>query len=87
MARSRPRQDAGRILSRLAPFLDERGALRELRGTLSRAPERLARPVRLAVVGQIKRGKSTLVNAMIGKQLAATGQLETTFRINEFKAA
>jgi hypothetical protein len=85
MARSRPRQDAGRILSRLAPFLDERGALRELRGTLSRAPERLARPVRLAVVGQIKRGKSTLVNAMIGKQLAATGQLETTFRINEFK--
>jgi len=85
VAHSLPRQDAEKIFSRLAPFIDEKGLLGDLRGTLSRAPERLAGPVRLAVVGQIKRGKSTLVNALIGQRLAATGPLETTFRINVFK--
>jgi hypothetical protein len=78
-------RDAGTVLSQLAPCIDAKGALRDLQGILSRAPERLAHPVRLAVVGQIKRGKSTLVNALIGQRLAATGPLETTFRVNEFK--
>jgi hypothetical protein len=40
--------------------------------------------MRLAVVGQIKRGKSTLVNALLGKPIAATGQLELTFAVSEF---
>lgn len=48
------------------------------------AAVRLREPLRLAVVGQIKRGKSTLVNAVLGEQVAATGQLELTFTVSEF---
>ena len=73
-------------LSQLAPlFAGGQGSLRDLHLLLLTAPTRLTHPVRLAVVGQIKKGKSTLVNALLGRQLAATGPLETTFRINEFR--
>jgi ATPase subunit of ABC transporter with duplicated ATPase domains len=48
------------------------------------AAARLREPLRLAVVGQIKRGKSTLVNAVLGEHVAATGQLELTFTVSEF---
>lgn len=48
------------------------------------ATRRLDEPMRLAVAGQIKRGKSTLVNALLGTEIAATGQLELTFTVNEF---
>jgi hypothetical protein len=51
---------------------------------LQLAAARLSEPLRLAVVGQIKRGKSTLVNAVLGEQVAATGQLELTFTVSEF---
>lgn len=52
-------------------------------------------PMRVAVVGEIKRGKSTLVNALVGADAAlsvsdsdqdlamATGQLETTYVLTE----
>ena len=49
------------------------------------AADRLQEPMRLALVGQIKRGKSTLVNALLGQQVAATGQLELTFTVSEFR--
>src|SRR5215471_3289336 len=84
MVHDSPRQDAGTVLSQLAPLIDARGPLQDLRPTLGTAPARLGHPVRLAVVGQIKKGKSTLVNALIGRRLAATGPLETTFRVNVF---
>ena len=35
-------------------------------------------PPRVLVVGRLKAGKSTLVNALIGENVAATGALETT---------
>jgi Dynamin family len=52
--------------------------------SLQVAAARLREPLRLAVVGQIKRGKSTLVNALLGEDVAATGQLELTFTVSEF---
>jgi ribosome biogenesis GTPase A len=52
---------------------------------LSRAADRFSEPMRLALVGQIKRGKSTLTNALLGQQIAATGQLELTFTVSEFR--
>jgi hypothetical protein len=61
--------------SRLAPLAAE----------LRLASERLHQPMRVAIVGQIKRGKSTLVNALLGKEIAATGQLELTFTVSEFR--
>jgi len=41
-------------------------------------------PMRVAVVAQIKRGKSTLVNALLGQDIAPTSQLEATFTVGEF---
>ena len=78
--------DVGERLAGLAPqFLDAHGSLRELHPLLARAPGRLSDPVRLAVVGQIKKGKSTLVNAILGRRLALTRETEATYRVNEFR--
>ncbi len=68
---------AARAGSRMAPVASQ----------LHLAAERLRQPMRLAMVGQIKRGKSTLVNALLGQQIAATGQLELTFTVTEFRYA
>ena len=43
--------------------------------------------MRVAVVAQIKRGKSTLVNALLGQDVAPTAQLEATFTVGEFYRA
>ncbi|MCX4762007.1 dynamin family protein [Streptomyces sp. NBC_01275] len=50
---------------------------------LRAAADGLGEPLRLAVAGQIKRGKSTLVNALLGERIALTGQLEVTFTVSE----
>lgn len=44
-------------------------------------------PFTVAVVGQMRAGKSTLLNALIGCDLAVTGVNETTATINWFKHA
>lgn len=49
------------------------------------AAERLGEPMRLAVVGQLKRGKSTLVNALLGADVVATARRELTFNVNELR--
>ncbi|MFF3938076.1 dynamin family protein [Streptomyces phaeofaciens] len=54
-----------------------------LAGALRDAADGLREPLRLAVAGQIKRGKSTLVNALLGERVALTGQLEVTFTVSE----
>ncbi|GAA2095852.1 dynamin family protein [Actinomadura alba] len=67
-----------------AALLPDTGDLsRELSRTLRVAAERLDEPMRLAVVGQIKRGKSTLVNALLGQEVVATARRELTFNVNE----
>jgi hypothetical protein len=67
------------------------GRLRDaqLPGDLARRLERLAdevaAPCVLAVVGRVKAGKSTFVNALLGADLAAVGVTETTATINHFR--
>lgn len=58
-----------------------------LRQAVRVAAARLGEPMRVAVVAQIKRGKSTLVNAMLRHDVAPTAQLEATFTVSEFYAA
>ena len=45
---------------------------------------RLAAPLQVAVVGRIKSGKSTLVNALIGRRVAPTDVGECTRLVTRF---
>ncbi len=58
-------------------------ALREFDGTdvtgeLDAIRRRLDEPLRVAIAGKVKAGKSTLLNALVGELLAPTGTGETT---------
>lgn len=80
--------DVGDVLASCADLAARGGEqlsplVRMLRG----GGARLGEPMRLAVVGQIKRGKSTLVNALLGEEVSATGRAELTFTVSEFRYA
>lgn len=49
------------------------------------ARERLARPLTIAVMGEFSSGKSTLVNVLLGEEVAPMGVLPTTSTINVFR--
>ncbi|AKK03861.1 dynamin family protein [Corynebacterium epidermidicanis] len=46
--------------------------------------EMVSRPPRVAVVGRLKSGKSTLVNALTQHEIAATGSLECTMAVSMY---
>lgn len=52
---------------------------------LRRCQQRLHQPMRVAIVGLIKAGKSTLMNALLGEVVVATGAVEATFNVNWLK--
>lgn len=47
--------------------------------------ERVDQPCELAVVGRVKAGKSSFLNALLGEELAMVGETEMTATINFFK--
>jgi hypothetical protein len=59
-----------------------RPALATTHRALRRARRRLQAPMRVAIVGLIKAGKSTLMNALLGEAVVATGAVEATFNVN-----
>jgi hypothetical protein len=56
--------------------------LERLRALLTEARAHLDEPMRVAIVGHIKAGKSTMLNALLGEELAPTGTEELTFNVN-----
>lgn len=62
-------------------------ALQDFHRILQQSYQQLHQPMRVAIVGLIKAGKSTLMNALLGEQIVATGTVEATFNINWFKYA
>ncbi len=65
---------AGLIQDSLAVYHDDPQA----QETLQHHARRLEEPLRVAVTGMVKAGKSTLINAIIGEELAPTGTAECT---------
>lgn len=58
-----------------------------LKKNLEEMKERLDMPLRVAVAGIMKAGKSTFMNALISDNLVYTGNLETTYTVCWFKYA
>ena len=70
-----PLTDSVRTLTRMAlDRAQDEGA----RAQLTEALDRLSQPLRLAIAGRVKAGKSTLLNALIGEELAPTDAGECT---------
>jgi GTPase Era involved in 16S rRNA processing len=59
--------------------------LKPFRRLLQQSHQRLQEPMRVAIVGLIKAGKSTLMNALLGQEVVATGSVEATFNVNWLK--
>ncbi len=57
---------------------------KELLACLSEMRQRLEIPLRVAVVGIMKAGKSTFMNALMGEDILYTGNLETTYTVGWF---
>ncbi len=58
-----------------------------LQKILGEMRDRLSAPLRVAVAGIMKAGKSTFMNALIGDNVVYTGNLETTYTVCWFKYA
>lgn len=62
------------------------GSLPILHETLERSIKKLHEPMQLAIIGKISSSKSTLVNAILGKDgVMATGQMEVTYNVGWLK--
>jgi dynamin family protein len=68
------------MCAELRPLLTEPSAMR-----LDYVFRRLAGPLQLAVAGRIKSGKSTVVNALIGRRVAPTDVRECTRLVTRFQ--
>src|ERR687889_2012175 len=72
------------ILKRAAKRLRGAGLPAELAERLEVLATQVHEPCVVAVVGRVKVGKSTFVNALLGEDLAKVGTTETTATINYF---
>jgi GTPase SAR1 family protein len=61
---------------------DNEPSLGNLHNQLQQCYTRLQQPMRVAIVGLIKAGKSTMMNALLGEEVVATGNVEATFNVN-----
>jgi len=84
MNRVHNRDQIDEMLDNWCRLLQDRPGLAEVREALQQARVQLGQPMRVAVVGLIKAGKSTLMNALLGQELAATDTQEATYNVNWF---
>lgn len=75
------------LLSRLAGIAEAMSAVSppQVRDELAQVRARLARPLTIVVAGRVSSGKSTLVNALLHRRVALTGEGETTRRIVHYR--
>ncbi|HEY8428633.1 MAG TPA: dynamin family protein, partial [Sandaracinaceae bacterium] len=73
--------DLAAAIDEVARFAKERG-LEDARARALALRDELDRPLLLAILGEFNAGKSTLVNAFVGADVAPTGILPTTATLN-----
>ena len=78
------RENLAAILRRSAERLREAGLPGRLPERMEGLAEQVHQPCVVAVVGRVKVGKRTFVNALLGEDLAKVGTTETTATINYF---
>lgn len=78
-------QHVARLLESAIEETSRSKALKSLHNELQLARTRMEQPMRVAIVGLIKAGKSTLMNGLLGETVVATGTVEATFNVNWLK--
>ena len=73
------------LLSEMIEFIEGTPWRADYQNRFERFHDMAERPCVLAVAGQVKAGKSSFLNALLGLDLAAVGTTETTATINVFK--
>lgn len=68
----------GEIVTELETLFPSLPAVEEAKSALAVVRKRLAQPFRLAVAGQFRAGKSSLVNAVVGAEVALVDEVEAT---------
>lgn len=66
-------------------FEEEKVKLDEISNTIEINKKNLNNPLKIVVLGEVKAGKSTLVNSLIGKEVSYTNVVEATAAILEVK--
>ena len=67
-------------------LVDNKVSMSLVSDKIQEALERLSQPMQLAIIGKISSSKSTLVNAILGKdEVVRTGQMEETFNVSWLK--
>lgn len=73
------------LLDTAAEFFGRLNGCSQYLPEIDRLRRKLHQPCVLAVGGKVKAGKSSFINALLGKNLAKVGELETTATINMFR--
>lgn len=73
------------LLDTAAEFFGRMNGCSQYIPEIDRMRRKLYQPCVLAVGGKVKAGKSSFINALLGKSLAKVGELETTATINMFR--
>lgn len=81
---SDPQERTTRVLEGMSWRLGQAHWLPDIEAELRRLAGAVRQPCVVAVVGQVNAGKSSFINALLGRGLAKVGTLETTATINEF---
>ena len=76
--------DIQNLLDNIVAFIESPIWRNKYIHALKNLQEELNAPCVLAIAGKVKSGKSFLVNALLGVDLAMTGNTETTATINIF---
>jgi small GTP-binding protein len=66
-------------------FEEERVLFSDIHKIIEKSKENLFNPLKIVVLGEVKAGKSTLVNSLIGKEVSYTNVVEATASILEIK--